>query len=494
MGWGKTAIDPRTVPRSLLLNRQSAPAIMGTAAGLLGIGRGRGRGQPFQPNQPMLPVVDEADVGLPRVPYPREMTSSPHSESEADSAGFPPEVTMAPSCIPNKDKPLPADPGLFAVGDDSDDDSYDNNYVDEEKGKGNPRALTPEPPAKYNTGSLPPGMSVVPELAHLAQGRRPSFVHGGSPDLEHPKPQSPPKVSNGPSGAHNGDGRSLVEKLTAAAQKMHIPNIDYFEYEGMYVPRIMTPPKGRRGRKGNKKGKGKGKKRMSSTTTTPSLSSSSSPSPSPSLSPNPSPMAGPSRNVGAINIAMAANEVPDSLIPGRDRSGSDAAESIGRSPSTYFVVTQPDANSPTGSSARVHQSPSHETVSVPPPRRLDGVLIPPTFACPHGHEEDGGEDENGQEKEKGKAKYFGDQCPVCRGSFFKERGLPSESYLQAECHSATLAQFSPVLVSVRVPERRYSCAVQSCYCDKNAEGLPEERCPSCRARDITVKELNMTWI
>ncbi|KAI1185200.1 hypothetical protein F5B17DRAFT_432797 [Nemania serpens] len=489
MGWGTTVIDPRTVPQGLLLNRQSAPAALGTAAGFLGIGRGRGRGrglgQPFQPHRPMLPV---------------------HRESEADSARFPPEVRIAStgqltlSNIPDKNKPLPADPSLFAVGDDSDDDGS-SGYEDTDKdNKGKSRVATPLPQARYRTGSLPPNVSVVPELAHLAQGRHPSSFSAhssgsSSPDIAQPVPHAP-KVWRGPRVIRNVESGSLVEKLTAAAMKMDIPNVDYFEYDGMYVPRILTPPKGRNGERAGGKGEGKGKQVMSSMTTPPSSSSSS--LSWLSSSPDPSPIASPSGRVGAINIALAADDVPNSLVPGHDGAGSNAAESISKSPSTYFVVTQPDANSPTGASARVRKSPSHETVAVPPPRRLDGILIPPISACPHAQE-------HAQEHEKGKGREeentnncFGDQCPACRGSFFKERGLPSESYLEAECRSATLARSpassSSVLVSVSVPRRRYSCAVQSCYCDdRNAES-EENKCPSCRERDISVKELNMTWI
>ncbi|KAI1110695.1 hypothetical protein F5Y14DRAFT_428044 [Nemania sp. NC0429] len=453
MGWGTTAIDPRTVPRALLLNRQAAPA------GVQGVGRGRGQGQPFQPHQPMMPAVHEH--------------------------------ISTPSHVPNIDKPLPADPSLFAVGDDSDDD--DCEYADQENDKGNPYPSTLSPQAKYSTGSLPLNVSVVPELAYLAQGRHSSSHNSSSTSIELAQPVA--KRQQGVSVAHKAHIGSLVEKLTTAAKEMDVPNIEYFEYDGMYVPRIETPPRSK------DKGRGKGKQRMSSPAPSPppsplpSLSSLSSLRSSPmTFSPGPPPS---SARTSAIDIAIAADDVPASLIPGRGRAGSDAAESMAESPSTYFVMTQPDANSPTGSSARVRNSPSRESVAVPPPRRLDGVLIPPVSACPHGHHHDhdgpcAGEDARGKGDEK--AEYFQDQCQACRGCFFKERGLPSEMYIRAECRSATFSRSPPsgsVLVSVSVPKRRYSCAVQSCYCEDDGKG---EKCPSCRERDVMVGGLNMTWI
>ncbi|RWA10046.1 hypothetical protein EKO27_g5055 [Xylaria grammica] len=89
-------------------------------------------------------------------------------------------------------------------------------------------------------------------------------------------------------------------------------------------------------------------------------------------------------------------------------------------------------------------------------------------------------------------RYDGVLIPSTCGVFYKERGLPSKKYVQEEIKSksATLAEESPVLVSVRTPERRYSAGVQACYCDGQDNG----KCPSCRERDRMAEELNMTWI
>ncbi|KAI1748651.1 hypothetical protein F4782DRAFT_516279 [Xylaria castorea] len=59
-GWEGVVVDPRTVPRGVLLKRQSAPArIVGTEAKCQG-NQGRSRGQPFQVHQPAIPVASHS--------------------------------------------------------------------------------------------------------------------------------------------------------------------------------------------------------------------------------------------------------------------------------------------------------------------------------------------------------------------------------------------------------------------------------------------------
>ncbi|KAI0910147.1 hypothetical protein F4823DRAFT_591269 [Ustulina deusta] len=498
-GWGKTAIDPRTVPREVLLKRQSAPPRLGNQMDR----RVQARGQPYQINQPMVlttaPAIRQRErrptpandndrspgpaAGMSRrparqpvqmnpqlapakragTPFPHERTPSPHGESRSviitlspSNAHFlPPKVSgggikrLGPSYIPNKDNPLPTDPSLFVVEDDEEEDD------DSDEAVGKERVFTPSPVPKYESTKLPPGLVVVPELAHLDQGRRTDRVRYRRSFLEieqpAPKTYKVPKESMPLRNADSLSDISLVKKLTKIARDIDIPNIDYIEYQGKLVPILMTPPPGRR---------------RTRTPTPPPTAGSSDPD------------AGPYSYNGteAIDIAIAANAVPDSLIPGKGEAGRQDGGAT-RSPSTYFVTTRADAYSPTGASARVHRSPSHERIVIPPPQRLDGVLIP--SACPHHHHNHG----KGNERA---------DCMACRGSFFKERGLPSQTYVQQECRSAALAPHSPMLVSVHVPERRYSCAVQSCYC--NDENDENNKCPSCRERDSIARELHTAWI
>ncbi|KAI0871105.1 hypothetical protein GGS24DRAFT_510100 [Hypoxylon argillaceum] len=530
MGWGKTAIDPRTVPRSALLDRQSAPAQMGSQAEQ---GAGRGRGQPFQVNQPMLSATgsptdrnaqrhpaaraDKQTAGRnhPSPPYPHGATPGPNDKA-IDISPFVPKVSHnsawpAPLRLPNKDKPLPADPRLFAVGEDEDEDegkeleygnydygaydSADNEEDEAEAADPGPstqqRALTPSPKAQYNAGTVPAGLTTIPELAHLAGGRQ--LPHRRS--LVHPAPKKKSKkAKKGPAPGRNADSESdasIVKKLNKAAGEIAIPNYEYFEYDGKFVPRVMTPPRGRRHQ-------------------APPTSPARTPSPVSSRAAvfdhvdragwrrSTASTAGgvvkpkKANRVSAIDIAIAAHDVPELLIPGphdhhphsrnENNNSSGGGDNNSAKAETYFVATRHDDKSPTGASARVRRSPSHEAVAMPPPARLDGVLVPCEPGCAHG---EGGSGGSG------------------RGAFFKERGLPSQEYVREECRSAT-AQTSPFLVSVSTPKRRYSCAVQSCYCrddaddgkgkGKEKEKEKVEKCPSCRERDAIAQELNMTWV
>ncbi|KAI1124211.1 hypothetical protein F5Y10DRAFT_285283 [Nemania abortiva] len=600
-GWAKLAIDPRTVPRNLLVNqsRHSAPARIATQPGRQRVegegevGAGRGRGQPFPVHPPMAsrsPIIRHATqrrreggvakediVRLPvpaiKLPTPAHLGDRRHSArvskqidnlmrdwsvngdcSSADSAHFKLEEVSDCSAMPSplrvasregqgkgkgREPPLPADPGLFAVGEDSSADEsegypdYDYGAYDSEDNAdedhahvGERRVLTPFPTAKYSASSPSSRPVIIPELAHLAQGRDLEVARRSPQELEHPTPKSGQSMDGG-KGKGNGKGKgktvrnvdslsdiSIVKRLTKAARKISIPNYEWYDYHGKWVPRVMSPPRGRR------------------RTRTPSPESASTPTP-PS-----SPAAGPSghnvlpskkdretKRLSAIDIAMAAHDVPEALIPGSANSSAislavgvgdvpewmipgpghdspnpnpspntraiaandakrSSAVSIERSPSLYFVTTQHNHSSPTGASARVRKSPSHEAVTVPPPQRLNGVLIPSLSLCPH--TADGGSSRPASE------------CPTCRGRFFKERGLPSADFLREECRSAVPAQ-SPVLVSVRVPRRRYSCAVQSCYCrdkssDGKGKGKDSKKCPSCRERDAIAKKMNVSWV
>lgn len=500
-GWGKTAIDPRTVPREVLLKRQSAPPQLSSHTE----GRPRARGQPFQVHRPMimttapanrhqnergLAPVTEHSYGQPRsipirrhgTPFCREPVSSSNSEAgtvasvrsviSSIKATFVPKVSGAraqaqrpePLYIPSANKPLPADPSLFVVGDSEDEDDGDsdgNSRVD------NKRAFSVEPKCLYDSSTLPLNFGIIPELAHLAhQGRRGKLVYPReAPELQHPVPRhyKVPRVRRNPESVSDC---SIVKRLTKAARKLNIPNLDWEENEeGKLVPYIMSPLPGE-----------------PRTPTPPSSATSSEhggleEAKSYTFS-----------EVRPIDIAIADNTVPTSLIPGRRGMAQEEAGrhngGFAESPISYFVATSPDPTSPTGTSARVRtRSRSHQSVSVPPPLRLDGILVPPASACRH-HPNKG----------KGKEDNPNADCKACRSSFFQERGLPSTTYIEQECRSATFEKklHSPILVSVSAPARRYSCATQACCCEQFAE--LGTKCPPCRERDSIAKQLKSDWI
>ncbi|KAI1818530.1 hypothetical protein GGS20DRAFT_581288 [Poronia punctata] len=141
-----------------------------------------------------------------------------------------------------------------------------------------------------------------------------------------------------------------------------------------------------------------------------------------------------------IDIAFAArDDVPEALVPGGRRRKSSAVKSPGSPPM--------------------------------PPHRPDGVMIPPASACPHHHT---------NRNSRG--------CPDCNGTFYRERGVPSDRYIR-EVQSATLPP-SVETVSVSTPRRSYSCAVQSCYCEDGGD-----KCLSCQERQSMSARFTMsTWI
>ncbi|KAI0431980.1 hypothetical protein F5Y09DRAFT_171328 [Xylaria sp. FL1042] len=447
-GWAKIAVDPRTVPREVLLQQCQD-------LGDQTRGRGRARGQPFQVHQPMTmtpgtqpaiipkgerpmsPPVTNDDCG-----YLGRAAGQPVQSESRQNTPFPYEFTPSP---------LPTDPALFTVGDDEDDN--DNELVKKRR-----HVLNPSPKPKYTTTRLPQGLdAVVPELKHLSR-QRPTgraCYDRATPELQQPLPKTHKVLK---SKTRESDSH-LVKKLTNLALDIDIPNIDWHEYDGKLVPGIMPPPKG---------------KRRARTLSPPSASYPVEP-----------------RSYSSLDVAIAEKTVPDVLIPGNGLSKEADMQDGGslRPHPTYFVVSHADPDSPTGSSARVRHSPSHENVTIPPPQRLGSVFIPSTATCPHHpnkHRKTTDDDD-------GSGGGGGDECTECRGAFFKERGLPSKPHVERDCQSARPAPRSPVLVSVDVPQHRYSCAVQStCYCDdENDKG---DKCPSCRERDAVAEALQTTWI
>ncbi|KAI0399088.1 hypothetical protein F4802DRAFT_612813 [Xylaria palmicola] len=521
-GWGRrTVIDPRTVPREALLNRQSAPARMNWEEGQEGPRDGP-RGQPFPVHPPMAPIAEVADpavdmqsarpVSRPGTPFPRESTPSPDNAPAGFGRSPSPKSRFAatvsdvdkdgnemPPYVPQKEKPFCADPGIFTIGDDEDDSDDDysggdeysnrrnnndnnnnnNNNNNESNGKGEElakqRVYTPSPAPKYHTKNLPAGLGIVPELAYLAAGREGKIpAHRISqPEIQQPKPSAGKKRAD--PGVRNADSNnSLVRRLTEAAADIEIPNIDYYEYEGKYVPRIITPPPGKRRTRSSTPSTGSGSSAASARSSTDHDSKGASArSSTSSIS-------------GEVNIgiALAADATPDSSIVAEEvaeeqqRGGEGEGKGKGKA-STYYVRAHRDSVSPTGASVvHVRGSPSHSSVAMPPPRRLDGVLIPPGSANPQVSD----------------PSSPGAQSP---GEYYEERGVPSPEDRRRGAAASAAQPGSPggVVVAVHTPKRRYSCAVQACYCDVGADGeRVGDKCPSCKEREAITEELHTTWI
>ncbi|KAI0552458.1 hypothetical protein F4679DRAFT_592457 [Xylaria curta] len=415
-GWGRTAIDPRTIPRAVLLKRQSAPARMPGTVTKSHENQGSARGQPFQAHQPMIvprtipgtlhPVssitpiiahVDDEDDYDERGPAPtaqvkpvpsvehiddRELTrrmvlkrkatqqqaaqaskqpapvsrnlttpKTPKLSSVPSKVGLslalPPGETFfsevssgpawpAPLYIPSKRKVLPADPSLFAIGDDEDEDedyrfspSPVSSNGDVDAGGASVSPLSPSPKNIINSA---PTELKVPEFVHMAQGRRREVVSEGSfTDVEltpviskNKKPiVRKEKVSDA----------SVMKKRSKGAKDLRVPNVEYIDYDGNWVPIVMSAPKGKRKTR------------------------------------TPSPEAEPSSQkpgLTTITIGIAANAAPEPLSIAKSKNKAFK----------YLVQPLPDPDSPTGSSALVRDSPSHQKVAVPPPKRLNGLLVP----------------------------------------------------------------------------------------------------------------------
>ncbi|KAJ3570771.1 hypothetical protein NPX13_g5616 [Xylaria arbuscula] len=368
-GWGKQAIDPRTIPREVLLKRQSAPPKLPSHND----GQTRARGQPYQPHQPMamapanrhqndrgLAPVAEHSYGQPKIrrhgtPFCREPPSSSNSEAgtvtsvksviSSIKATFVPKVSGArhtqrpePLYIPsNTNKPYPADPSLFVVGD-SDEEDDNTEHVD----KGHEFFV--EPKCLYDSRKLPRVHGIIPELAHLARVKRsgkpgtktpetPKVYTRETPELQHPRPKHY-KVPTEYRNPESISDCSLVKRITKAARKLVIPNLDWEEMEnGKLVPYIMTPLPGE------------------------------------PRTPTPPSSAASVENTGEtkrytfsemrpIDVAIANNTVPEFLVPGRGRpqAGERRDEKFAITPISYFVTTSPDPKSPTGASVRLRRA------------------------------------------------------------------------------------------------------------------------------------------
>jgi hypothetical protein len=481
MGWASTAIDPKTIPREVLVNRNRGQGDREDR-------EGRGHGQPFQVHQPMQIFIsggdDEAAAGRTEkindlrqgTPYPHTVDSVDLTEQGAlepddyyveeipsrpeQVSGPGPKRAISPyfPWAPGTTMPMPMPIDhlgkLFVVGDFADED-------DEEGGMhlpspspilaNFPRLPSPAPEPKYGSKTHARGL-VVPELAHLATRAAPRRARAENqhqtvvqemrsrPELQHPQPKIPklrhakpervpPRVLKQIS---SFSPVSLVRRLGERAENIEIPNYQYVEYKGNLVPVLRSPPEG-----------GRGGRRQSSPIIPMSASSPN--------SDEEEELAGILRHPRAIDvlnqpvdIAIDAHDVPDTLVPGANHDNGDY------SPSS-FVTTE----------------------VIPPPRRLSGILIPSASGCcaAHGDKYDHG-------------------CVNCRGSYFRERGLPSDDHIE-ECRSATLTK-TP-MVSVKTPKRRYSCAVQSCYCDDEGKSKGE-KCLSCQERDEITRNLKMGWV
>ncbi|KAI0602643.1 hypothetical protein F4775DRAFT_600668 [Biscogniauxia sp. FL1348] len=174
-----------------------------------------------------------------------------------------------------------------------------------------------------------------------------------------------------------------------------------------------------------------------------------------------------------------------SPVPGSAKSSSSSSSTGTRSSSTtttYHVLASP--SSPSGPSLARVLSPSHTHVVVPPPQRLEGVLVHAPFSSPS------------TTNPRPRPPYTAPGDSNMR--FFREHGVapspsPSPSSTRLECRSAPPA----LQVSVHVPSPNFSCAVQAqCFCgkgDENGKGK-REKCPACAERERLQRQFKMDWI
>ncbi|KAI0203381.1 hypothetical protein F4808DRAFT_467445 [Astrocystis sublimbata] len=539
----------------------------------------------------------------PTTPVPR--SASAGSTSLPPGAGFfsdlrnDPASIPAPLHIPGNGKhnfPLHphTDPGAFVYGDDMyeyEDDEYDDGqrylededygddeeFIDEDEYYGDdyeneslqspdgsvassafvevtPSELgdplcPPSPKPKYWSQTWPLGQT-VPELEHLARLRKSVlFLRGRRPKLLHPTPRS---IRNHvPNLRKTGSDTSLVKRLTKAAKKMDVPNVEYVDEGGKWSSRKLTPPPGEPQTPSpvsTNSSFERNKVQRSSNVSPLSSQGSFSGSGSSGLTDyNDHAHSHNHNTVYPVDIAAANDDVPRIWIPEDHQKSPTSLTNKGkgkatmqtememevevetkpkRTPLTYFVETHLDPDSPTGSSARVRKSPSHEKVVVPPPQWSSGVRRESqSRPYPHPYSQTRSQSQ-GSGIGNGEGTSSGPSAP--RTSYFKEVGVPSPQYLQEEAlvRSAGLWHESangngygygygygyrysdgerrkgaPVMVYAPQPRRSGSAAVQSCSCDEEGEvegasmGERErEKCLPCREREREAREGGMSWI
>ncbi|RYO80154.1 hypothetical protein DL762_007805 [Monosporascus cannonballus] len=198
---------------------------------------------------------------------------------------------------------------------------------------------------------------------------------------------------------------------------------------------------------------------------------------------------------GNDNKAPELTVVPAVIVSGGKafKHRADAATAATRSPSEplpaptpsrFFVLASPDAMSPTGCSAHVRSLSLDQTVAMPPPQRLEGVLA---ASCPqHGERYD-----------------FG--CGECRGGLFRERGLPTEEHREryrsmtpvsvaaAETSNNRLGhcRSTPLVVSVTTPQKKFTCAAQGLCTCRPVEG---HVCLPCHEKETFSEQIEGGWI
>ncbi|KAI1172851.1 hypothetical protein F4777DRAFT_560037 [Nemania sp. FL0916] len=202
IGMMRMAIDPRTVPSGVYLNRESAPARIGA--------------QPFSAQQqPPMPIPMAHISRLnDRIPAsdPQQTGRGAQIEPVSKVSGS----KQLPRVPREMNPPMPTDPSCFAIGDDSDDDDMGNNTVDDR--------------SRQN-------ISVAPPPAR----------HGSYSRLEHPIPRTH-TIAQSLTPIEDVVERTninLVDRLTEAAEDADLPDVEYIEYEGSLVPRVGPAPKGK---------------------------------------------------------------------------------------------------------------------------------------------------------------------------------------------------------------------------------------------------------
>ncbi|KAI1635834.1 hypothetical protein F4809DRAFT_663499 [Biscogniauxia mediterranea] len=274
--------------------------------------------------------------------------------------------------------------------------------------------------------------AALPELRHLAADQYRSPASSSSAFLQHPVPRVSLR-GRGVSGqsqtpmttsSSSGSDISVVRHLTDAARTWTYPNPESPRYPE--VPRLAPAPRtaGWRGQRKHKQSK----------------SSSSS-------------------------------------------SAGSRSSSTTTTTTTYHVRASPSGSGSGPSLARV-LSPSHTHVVVPPPQRLEGVLVHAPLSTTLTH----------TARPPYTAPGGGGDCPNVL--FYRERGVaPSPSLAAAARRGCRSAPPALLQVSVHAPPPSFSCAVQAqCFCGHGDKGKETERCPACAERETFRRQLKMDWI
>ncbi|KAI5921839.1 hypothetical protein F4810DRAFT_676083 [Camillea tinctor] len=457
-GWGKKAIDPHTVPREVYI----------TAADLDALNRMYPQSQPQPRPQKGVPAQVRAPPQVYRAQL-REQTI-PKSNGYFVSGGRSPARRHPP--------PPPPPPPPAAVV---------------EHGTGEPIEL--EDLVTSDTEANEPyyhhhhhhAQAALPQLQHLAADKyREPPRDSASPQsafLKHPKPhlnlrsQKPaparPQRTGDSQGLMTPSDITVVKNLTARAQAWTYPNPETPQYPD--VPHIVSAPRTPSWRVAQLLEE---KRRQEQTQV---------PSQAPPV---------PARS--EVDLGLNTDK---SLPP-------SPALTVSTNTATYHVYTSPPSRA--GPALARVLSPSHTHVPVPPPQRLEGVLVQkPSLSINTNLAPSLLHPSTTPFTNPPTTPYLLRPCTTTPTSartaplgrpgegelrFYQERGITPRL-----CRSAP-----PDMVSVHVPPPNFTCAVQAeCYCggDKDTDkgkgkgkGKGKELCPACGERERLARGMKTDWI